>query len=157
MQNQNIPWRQLCQEKIISVLFARSALSALMALAGCSATLWNSRKGGKDTGDLIAWRDLLFFSQQKIWSDAVNSLSLCHGHGWLILCSCDNRSLAVTSAQYQGSLTDPKLSCLKLAFYKPGIFFWWHGNVLDKKVLLRILTKVLFKIPLPTHMPKSYA
>jgi len=39
MQKQNILWRELCQEEIISVLFAHSALSAQMALAGCGAML----------------------------------------------------------------------------------------------------------------------
>lgn len=47
MQSQNIRWRQLCQEEIISVLFALSVLSAEMALADCSAMLRTCSKGGK--------------------------------------------------------------------------------------------------------------
>lgn len=76
MQNQNILWQQLCQEEVISALFAQSAQSAQMAFAGCGAMLQTCRKGGKVTGELIAWRELLLFSQQNSWTDLVNSLSV---------------------------------------------------------------------------------
>lgn len=125
MQNQNTLWRQLCQEEIISVLFAQSALSAEMALAGCGAMPWTCRKQGKGTGELIAERDLLLFSQQNSWVDPVNSLSLCHRQGWLILCSCDDQSLAIASAKYQGNPTDnwSQALCFKVNISQPKDIF----------------------------------